>query len=64
VFLPMQLTRVTRQPRYKEEAEHASTIESMTTRQCFAQRKLHNNSQLLMPQQDKVHCSRLQEVMA
>jgi hypothetical protein len=58
VFLPQQPTRTIKQRQLKEEVVHVSTVGNKTIGRIIAQRKQLNNSQLLMPQSDRIQCSK------
>jgi hypothetical protein len=57
VFLPQQPTRTIKQRQLKEEVVHVSTVGNKAIGRIIAQRKQLSNSQLLMPQLDRMQCS-------
>jgi hypothetical protein len=61
-FLPQQLIIMVRQPQCKEEAEDVSIVERKAIGRCIARRRWLSSSQLLMPQQDRMHLSKEQTI--
>jgi hypothetical protein len=58
VFLPQQPTRTTKQHQRKEGVVHVSTMGNKAIGRIIAQRKQLSNSQLPMPQSDRMQCNK------
>jgi hypothetical protein len=58
VFLPQQLTRTIKKRQRKEEVVHVFTVVNKAIGRIIVQRKQLNNSHLLMPQSDRMQCSK------
>jgi hypothetical protein len=58
VFLPQQPIKTIKQRQLKEEVVHVSTVVNKAIGRITAQRKQLSNSQLPMPQLDRMQCSK------